>query len=288
MNIDVVLPVERKAYRTSDIFLLHLREEQAVKEWRNQNTSHAKEFILQILQSEFVCGGFYALWEVPRSHICLEYAMLFDMLGIAIYFLHFVWPEDSDITRLFPNLCFQLHNLVCHPAHHKPKDFSELIPFWNRESILPFKPANKDKLSPSHLQLLWLIALLVHVNLSMRSCLILRLIPPSRVAWDFTLDCWWNPLSFLIIKSSARSVAQGGLSVSKTIMKILFCRNCDPNMKPSPQWETSNFIGDKSQACWEGKKNVTGLENGDLSFRCEVLHHPSPIASFRAVDLLLF
>lgn len=54
--------------------------------------------------------------------------MLFDTLGTAIYFSHFVWPEDSDITRLFPNLCFQLHNLVCHPTHHKPKDFSELIP----------------------------------------------------------------------------------------------------------------------------------------------------------------
>jgi len=78
--------------------------------------------------------------------------MLFDTLGTAIYFSHFVWPEDSDITRLFPNLCFQLHNLVCHPTHHKPKDFSELIPPWNKESILPFKPANKDELSPPHLQ----------------------------------------------------------------------------------------------------------------------------------------
>lgn len=55
----------------------------------------------------------------------------------------------------------------------------------------------------------------------------------------------------LVMKSSARWVAQGGLSVSKTIMKIPFCRNCDPDMKPNPQQETSNFIGDKSQAHWK-------------------------------------
>lgn len=49
------------------------------------------------------------------------------------------------------------------------------------------------------------------------------------------------------MKSSDRSVAQGGLSVSKTVMKIPFSRNCDPDMKPNPQWETSDFTGDKSQ-----------------------------------------
>lgn len=51
-----------------------------------------------------------------------------DMLGIVIYFSHSVWPGDSVIARLVPKPPFQLHNLVCHPAQHKPEDFGELTP----------------------------------------------------------------------------------------------------------------------------------------------------------------
>lgn len=88
------------------------------------------------------------------------------------------------------------------------------------------------------------------------------------------------------MKSSASSVAQGGLSVSKTIMKIPFCRNCDPDMKPNPQRETSNFTGDKSQA--HLKKIVILLGNGDLSFRCKVLHQPPHIGLLSDVFLGIY
>lgn len=54
--------------------------------------------------------------------------MSFDMLGMVIYFSYFVWPVDSAIARLVLKPLFQLHNLACHPAHHKPKDLDELIP----------------------------------------------------------------------------------------------------------------------------------------------------------------
>lgn len=65
--------------------------------------------------------GLISVWDTI-SH------MPFDMLGIVIYFSHFVWPEDSVIAKLVPRPLFQLQNPVCHPTHHKPKDFDELTP----------------------------------------------------------------------------------------------------------------------------------------------------------------
>lgn len=169
----------------------------------NRARPRLRNTFFEFCWSEYVWGfmpcekflGLIPLWDT-LSHVIWYVGNSYLLLTLCV-----AWGLNYCYTG--PQPPFQLHNLVCHPTHHKAKGFGELTPPWNREFILQSKVCQQGD-TPHHTfskELLWLITLTVHVNLTMRSCLILRLVSPSRIAWDFTPDCWLHPWSCWLWKA---------------------------------------------------------------------------------------